>query len=67
MNEYQSELFLRLQEKAAQAHREYIDAMFAFGKSNSDPQLKQVMEQKSSKLQMAIDQFQSNFPKSTIW
>jgi len=61
------ELFLRLQDKAANAHRKYVDAMVAFSNSNSDPKLKEVMEQMNTEQRLAIDQFQSNFPKHSIW
>jgi len=67
MNEYRSELFLRLQGEAAKSYKKYIDAMFAFNNSGLDFQLKQNMEQMNIEQQMAFDLFQSHFPKHSIW
>ena len=67
MNGYRSELFLRLRSEAAKAHRKYVDSMHAFNKSDSDPQLKQTMEQRTIEHQLAFAQFQSHFPDHSIW
>ena len=60
-------MFLKLQDEAAKAHRKYVAAMFAFNNSDSDPQLKQTLDQMTVEHQLAFDLFQSHFPKHSIW